>query len=118
MDIKYIMKDKKGVTIAEEKQLEWLHYSDGFMFPEYKNSRKKGTVILAKLGTKILGWALIFLNHNRKLTFFVYVSKLYRKMGIGSFLYKSAVSSFGDGLKVSRHNKIAQFFYDKVQNKV
>ncbi len=111
--ITFISKSKYLVTPEERERLDWLHYSDGFMWEEFLNTDKIGFVTLAKKNNIIIGWSLVF-ERNEEKTFFLYVAKDYRKLGIGTKLYQIAERDFGAGLYTSKHNKIATRFYESL----
>jgi hypothetical protein len=113
--IEYVLKSKSKVTAAEEAQLNWLRYKDGFIWPEYLNEYNSGTVIIAKDGKSIVAWGLIFLdNSNNRLTLFLYTRKSHRRMGLGTEIYNRAVKQFGNKLRISKHNIPASKFFNSV----
>ncbi len=111
--IKYELKSKFLVTQDEREQLDELHYSDGHCFREFSNKSKLGIVILAKNNNKIVAWSLIF-DRDIEITYFTFVSKKYRRRGIGGELFNIAKTNFGNHIAVSRHNSVAQKFYDAI----
>lgn len=115
MKIKYEMKSKFLITQFERNQLDYLHYSDGQCWRQFCNKFKIGMVILAKEKFKIVSWGLIFeRGADCEMTLFIYTSKSHRRLGIGSEIYRMAVTNFGNNIEVSRHNLQAKSFYDSL----
>ena len=118
--IVYICKNKSRVSASEKIRLLELTYKDGLMRGKFRN--KRGFVIIAKHGSKIIGWALIFQNNNtdksgnKCKTFYVFVAPEYRKMGVGSQLYFIAIHKYKT-LYTSNHNKISTLFFKNVELK-
>jgi ribosomal protein S18 acetylase RimI-like enzyme len=116
----YICKNKSQVTKKEKIKLLELTYPDGLLRSKFRNNH--GFVIIAKIQNKIIGWAFVFQNNNKDKdgnkckTFYVFVSPEYRKMGIGSQLYFTAIHKY-KFLYVSRHNKTSTKFFNKVELK-
>lgn len=85
------------------------------MFPEFQRKDKLGFVIMAMDGDRVAAWSLIFERDETK-TFFVYVSTKYRRLGIGTALFRLAQNQFGNDLYTSKHNRIADKFFSKLED--
>ncbi len=113
MEIKYILKSKNKVTKSEEIQLETLRYLSGHIWPQYLKQDKLGMVILAKIKNRVIGWGLIF-ERNEEKTLFLYISKQYRRLGVGTKIFKIAADNFGE-LYTSHHNEVAHRFFRSLE---
>ncbi len=115
MKFNYEIKDKSLVTPEEYKQLDYLRFEDGCIWPAFNN--RAGYVIIAKENDKIIAWAFIFKRvENKFKTFYVYVKKGFRRNGIGSKIYKMAKVIDNDVyFNVSRWSNVAEKFYDRLE---
>ena len=115
--VSYILKSKFLLTKEELKQLDELHYSDGFCFRQLKNKFKLGIVILVKeiKTDKILSWGLVFERNDCEITLFIYTHKKYRRLGLGTKVYNICLENFGKP-NTSSHDRKSKAFFDSVDS--
>lgn len=116
MQFSFEIKDKLLVSEEECKELEWLRFKDGYIWPAF--NKLNGHVILAKQNDVIIAWAFIFKIDKDKLnTFYIYVKKQFRRKGIGSTIYKIALLFNNNKIfKVSKWSNQSQSFYEQLDN--
>jgi hypothetical protein len=114
MDYIFIVTEHQHLTPEEIERLSWLSFKDGRLYDAFLN--KKGTVILCKDITKelIIGWGFVYQHYNKP-NFHVYISKSYRRLGLGKMIFKIATGIFGE-LMIFKWNHISTKFYDSVEN--
>lgn len=112
MDYIFLITEKKFLNKEQIKRLSWLSFKDGNIYDLFLN--KKGTIILCKLeeSNLIVGWGFIYEVSNIPV-FNIYVSKDYRRLGIGKQIFKIAYDIFGE-MKVSRWGDVATKFFDEM----
>lgn len=115
MKFKFEIKDKTFVTKQEYSEMEYLRLKTGFIWPSYH--KYPGIVFLAKDElNNIIGWGFVFKKRgNKSKTFYVYVSKKYRRNGIGGKLYRLAdIFNEEQFLNVSKWSDEANNFYESL----
>ena len=79
----------------------------------YFNEYDDCSVVTAMYRGIIIGWGLIFYSDEREShEFHVYVSKQYRRCGVGTQIFELASEIFPEGLWVSKWNKTAEGFFN------
>lgn len=103
---------KYELSKTEIKRLNQLHLKYGLMWGYFKDN-DESEIILAIHKNEIIGWGLIFFHEDKDHhEFHVYVSKNYRRLGIGSQIFNYAAEMYPEGLWVSKWNKRAEDFYN------
>lgn len=100
----------------DRKQLRRLRLRGGDIWSWFitceTDKSYKGKVFLCKFGKKILGWALVHFGCEWR--FRVYVASKFRRLGIGTKLYKKAKKEFKT-FGVCRFDFVSNSFYNFVK---
>ncbi len=112
--ITFESKSKYLLTKDERNELEPLRLKGGLFWKELNNKFSIGIITLVRDSNKIIGWSLVFPRH-LETVLFLYVSKKYRRIGIGTKLYSIAIKNFGPDLYTSSHDSRAGYFFSSIK---
>lgn len=116
---KIVDKSINALEPHEVQRLDELHLYRGSMWPAFElrhyepdvlSEKHTARVILLREGSSILGWALLFMPHN-KWNIHIYIDKNERRKGYGTRLLKFARGKYGS-LVTFRWDQASLAFFD------
>ena len=112
----YLITERKYLTKEQLEKLSYFCYSDGQIISCFENYKGKAILCLND-NFDIVGWSFLFeYPGDVQKTFYLWVGKKYRRLGIGKTLYGIAQKlNNNEEFTVSRHNLVAKKFYDSIK---